>query len=38
MEFLIFFGGFTLGGLFGVVLMCLLQVKHLHNTEYRADE
>lgn len=33
MGFLIFFGGFSVGGLFGIASMCLLQAHRLdHST------
>lgn len=34
MKLLIFFGGFTVGGLFGVALMCLLQAHRLYGSMY----
>lgn len=37
-EFIFFMIGAMLGGCFGVVLMCLLQINRLHNEiHYRKD-
>lgn len=32
MKLLIFFGGFTVGSLFGIALMCLLQIHRMNDS------